>query len=383
MKKLLFKSIMSSVLFLPALAVSCVKTEQKNSEVKLLKINLLGKFSPQYEENFKTELQKQLQKRGLDNQIELKASSDSSYEFLSQQLLKNEISLAFMSATSIYQNIDEFKQKCFEPYIQTLTNAFKGDLVNDFYEQPNGLKLQEIASNEFKVYSRIPRAQWNNKENGMNWNGTVYVDGYQNLGHDLVDFQRGIIVLVATPEQISEIKQAWNNKDWKSFSKFQIGIGKPSSGSKYQLPNLLFKKHFNKAGNNFVSLKNTELVEKNAMPSSLNKMNKDTNIHIFFENEGYYLYKQVQNPDVFSPDPASRPNQVVDFLTVTDPIPYNVGVFNNNLSKAQKEAIAETFKVLKENNQNTWGDENGFNGFKTIKNTDEFWNNLTKVYEDK
>ncbi|AZZ65463.2 alkylphosphonate ABC transporter substrate-binidng protein [Metamycoplasma phocicerebrale] len=252
------------------------------------------------------------------------------------------------------------------PIIQTLTRAFKFDLnASDLYS--NGLendKLRKIAKNVQELFDKKPYKDWSDEE--YKWNGHIYETFYANKD-TLVDYYRGIIMIQGNEEQLKQIKKAWEEKDWNTFRNFGIVLGKATSGSKYILPEALFKKHFNLENNKFTSfaidsLKNSKkyLIEKakNIGKGSLK------NYHIVFDEMGSFAYTNNKNGNYYT---LEDPNSKIEFLTATEPLKYNViavnkDTFSDEQIKILKEIIFSLWKEGKDN----YGPRVGFNGYKII-----------------
>ncbi|QGZ97355.1 hypothetical protein GE118_00875 [Mycoplasma sp. NEAQ87857] len=349
----------STIITTSVVSFSCAKNSNDNiNEKQVYKLNLdLGDQNKDLTQQLTTLLNNQLKNNGQKFKIEIINTSDSNYDSIRDKLNKGEIDFAFVSTGSLYSKEQEIKQSGLLIKLQTLTKKFKGD-VNASNQTLKD--LENIAKNEYQVFTKIPREQWNDKENGMGWNGTIYTRAYDD--HQNVPYQRGLITILANEQDTKDIIEAWNNKDYKKFISYKLGIGKSSSGSKYILPQALLKKNF---PNQFISLKQL-MAQGDAIAAKLSEPNSD--VKIYFENEGFYGYNKVKNPDKY---PLDSKFGRISFLTVTDKLPYNVGVFAKGIKKEVADAIALAFTQIND----PWGPTQGFNGYKVINDSEqEFWN---------
>ncbi|CRH25633.1 High affinity transport system protein p37 precursor [Chlamydia trachomatis] len=68
----------------------------------------------------------------------------------------------------------------------------------------------------------------------------------------------------------------------------------------------------------------------------------------------------------------------MEALIVTNPIPYDVGVFRKSVNQLEQNLIVQTFINLAKNKQDTYGPLLGYNGYKKI---DNFQKEIVEVYE--
>ncbi|QCZ36702.1 ABC transporter thiamine pyrophosphate-binding lipoprotein p37/Cypl [Mycoplasma nasistruthionis] len=339
-------------------------------------------------ENIKTTLQQQLNNKLVElkskAKVEIKFTNDTDYATLKENLNKQEADFAFISSGSIYdgrnqkQDLDKLNLK-----LQSLTRKLKGSDPEAKYQENNN-PLFASASNQETYFKAIPWSeQWNDKANGNGWNGAIYTNFYEM--NNYVPYQRGLIAIVANEQMTQDIIQAWNNKDLASFIKFGIGIGKSDSGSKYLLPQALFKKHFNKAGQEFLSFDEIRTNTKKYPQATLkqakfteSQLEKNNDLHIFFANEGEYTWTKFKDSKQYAfavnNSNPGRTGQKITFLTVTDVLPYNIGVFSKNVSDKHANDISEALIKLASENKDPWGPSVGFNSYKIINDSKtEFW----------
>ncbi|RIV16877.1 ABC transporter thiamine pyrophosphate-binding lipoprotein p37/Cypl [Mycoplasmopsis gallopavonis] len=359
---------------------SCVDT--KKETVAKVKLQLAAPYADadQIKTNLTKYLNDYLKVNKVQAEVELIFRDTDDYLNVKDSLLKGEIDFGFVSSGSAYKYQASMKQNGIKPLIQTTTRQFQGDITNSFYAQAdegNLNSLEQAARSEEELFNSKPRSNWNSEgQLGMNWNGSVYNDFYTN---NQVDYQRGLVVVVANEEDTAKIEKAWKAKDLTTFVSFGLGIGKESSGSKYLLPQALFKKHF---GSQFISFADLKAKKANILESKLKSMNdpKTANIHIFMENEGFYAWSKVKSDDAYTPNATVRNGQKISFLTLTDPLPYNVGLFSKNVKPEIAKAIANAFAHLTPE-QNKWGEQQGFAGYRVIENPDQnYWAKIAKVF---
>ncbi|WP_426461130.1 ABC transporter thiamine pyrophosphate-binding lipoprotein p37/Cypl [Mycoplasma hafezii] len=362
-----------SVCATPMVALSCNDTNSKTEYILQLQApygnpEQIKQELTQYLNNF-------LAQKGSNKTVKINFVDGDDYSQVKDSLDKNEIDFGMVSSGSIAQYKTDVQNKKLHIVMQTLTKQFEGEQANAWYKNDQGIELQNIATKEQELYDKYPRNQWNNENNPLGWNGSIYQAFYND---NLVNHQRGLFVIVATPTITEQIRKAWNEKDLKKFISFGLGVGSIKSGSKYLLPQALMQKQFGEQFKSFRDL--TAKYPNNISNTEIKKLNdvKTENIHIFMANEGFYAYSKVKEPDKYTPT-GYREGQKLSFLTLTDPLPYNVGIASDKMDLADAKIIVDAFSKLAQENKDPWGPLHGFNGYKYIDNVDtEFWQ---KVYE--
>ncbi|WP_322935617.1 hypothetical protein RRG37_01170 [Mycoplasmopsis felis] len=387
---MLLKKILNSLfLSLPLISVVSLTSCKKETETKLLKINMLapyilGEFNN--ETDFKLELEKRLnneiQQLGSDFKVQINfKGDDDSYETNSIDILKGNVDFAFISSGYLINNKDRIKKNNLKVGIQTLSKQFKGDIEYDFKNKDNQINqyqdginddLRKIAQKENELFHLYPRSTWEEKNK---WNGSIYTEFYTNKN---VPYQRGVMVILGSEEERNLIKKAWEDKNLEEFLKYGLVVGKPSSGSKYILPEALFKKHF---GNKFISF--ADLITKGLIKQGeFKQMNTPNYIdsRIFFDNEGSYSYtKYKPNSDRYELS-SERSNQKIEYFITTEVLPYNVGLFSNRIPDRIIRIFGLAMQNLRKNNQDIWGSQHGFNDYRYIQNQEtEFWDVINKT----
>ncbi|SJZ59509.1 ABC transporter thiamine pyrophosphate-binding lipoprotein p37/Cypl [Mycoplasmopsis verecunda] len=392
MKKIKNGIIMGTALFAlasPLLSVACKGPEQNTSgtnetippnqqQNKVIKIQMLTPWSVGNDEtkitklktDIQTSMNNYLQSKNANISVDIKMVSSDDYQIISENIAKGESDLGFVSSGSLV-SVNTPDNEFNANIIQTLTSRFLGD-VKDANYGTDGMQLQQIAQAEQEAFNKIPwSAQWNDAENGNGWNGSSYTKFYADYNStdskNLVGYQRGLVAIVANDEVTQKIIQAWNNKNLAEFVSYGLGIGKPSSGSKYFLPEALMKKQFNTAQN--VQLKSfADLSEKYSGKLVQAKFTeasdeKNKNIHIFFDNEASYSYTKYKDSKAYAYaiNPTIRPEEKITFLTVTDPLPFNIGILSKNVNSEQISLIIQALDNL--NTESIYGRNVGFFGY--------------------
>ncbi|AMD81320.1 High affinity transport system protein p37 [Mycoplasmopsis canis PG 14] len=375
LKKILKGMLLVSSASMATIAtISCSNKEQKNIIKVKLSNNLKENQIPVFEDKINT----LIRKKGGDFVIKLTVEGDNdSYERNVSDLLSGKQDLVFTSSGKILSKKEELKRGNISLGIQTLTKMFKG--TNDNTEKYiHGLEsdpLRIIAKKEQKLFDRIPRDKWNDKEKGNSYSDSEYI--YKDFYTDkLTEFYRGIIFIIANDEDTENIIKAWESKDLEKFLSYgYVHSLDKESGSKYILPQALLKKHF---GNKFVSF--LDLIDKEKSPFKGDKKpikNNKVNLKdkkIFFDAEGLYSwtkFKDIVN-DPFSIS-TERPGQKFTFLTVTDVLPYNIGLYNSKISKENIKIFSESLNDLAKNKEDLWGPAAGFHGYKFIEDEDKIF----------
>ncbi|VEU58479.1 ABC transporter thiamine pyrophosphate-binding lipoprotein p37/Cypl [Mycoplasmopsis gallinacea] len=266
------------------------------------------------------------------------------------------VDFAFVAAGALKNNLDKLDVR-----VQTLTNTFLGDTQEGYYTDGTleNDYLRKVAKIESDKFNEKPFAQW------TNFNGVIHTDQYQSPT-EKVRFQRGMIWISGDDATRAAIKKAWNDKDWEKFRSFGIVHGDPDSGSKYLLPQNLLKLHFNKEGNAFTTL-GKELADHSrdfTNGSIKDWQTKHSDKKILFDNQGSFGYTSVKKADRYTP---KIEGEKLEILTLTNPLPYNLGVFNKRVPKKVQDAVAKAFVKMMEANKNTWGDYQGFNGYSIVE----------------
>ncbi|QIW62640.1 ABC transporter thiamine pyrophosphate-binding lipoprotein p37/Cypl [Mycoplasmopsis gallinacea] len=340
------------------LFVACQKEEVKNSQI--LYVALESSEVPQeiYAE-FKKYLSEELDKSWY--KVEFKANSTLDKTSTIAALKKggenaDGIDFAFVAAGALKNNLDNLDVK-----VQTLTNTFLGDTEEGYYSDGTleNDYLRKIAKIESDKFNEKPFAQW------TNFDGVIHTDQYQNPT-ERVRFQRGMIWISGDDATRAAIKKAWDDKDWAKFRSFGIVHGDPDSGSKYLLPQNLLKLHFNKEGNAFTTLAK-ELADHSSdftNGSIKDWQTKHSDKKILFDNQGSFGWTSVKKADRYTP---KIQGEKLEILTLTNPLPYNLGVFNKRVPKALQDAVARAFVKMMEENKNNWGNYQGFNGYSIVE----------------
>ncbi|ADN68950.1 ABC transporter thiamine pyrophosphate-binding lipoprotein p37/Cypl [Mycoplasmopsis fermentans] len=298
----------------------------------------------------------------------------------------NKFQVAFPGAWRYYQEYLNNKNKNVVAFMQTKTRAFKTKSSLNYNDQS---LYDPSKSNNFATLQAQYENELFNSEGGyVNWSDKSmggFVD-YKFLNmyeaDKYVDHQRGCIWIYGTNEERNLIKKAWNDKDWETFYKKGIYYGSNDSASKYHLPQALLKKQFN-LDKNFTLDSFASSNSKYFKKGKAKELGKDnsSNYHIAFDNENSFAYsnhgnKALENRDFYVKDK----NKTYEMLTLTDPIPYNVAIANNSLSKNVLELLAQTYIELANKNNNYVGNLWGLNHYSVISNEQtEFINRIEAV----
>ncbi|VEU71026.1 ABC transporter thiamine pyrophosphate-binding lipoprotein p37/Cypl [Mycoplasmopsis glycophila] len=355
----------------------------KQEEAKIIRMHLGDPYSKQdvIKANLENHFNSYLKSQDLNYKVAIEFTEDDNYATVKEKILKKEIDLGFVSAGSTYHSKEEMSISGIYPLVQTYTRKFAGEIKNAGYVDGSATDpLRVSAANEEAIFKSKPRQDWNNEGDlGMDFDGAIYRKVY-DAEDALVPYQRGLFVIVATPDMTQEIVKAWNEKDLTSFVSYGLGIGSADSGSKYLLPEALMKKHF---GKQFLSFKDLQAkYSEKVIKTKTKKANdqKNENIHIFMDNEGFYGYSKVESNDPYTPSAETRPGQEISFLTVTEKLPYNVALVNSKTIPTDvAKALGQAFVELQKGD-NSWGATQGFNSYAVIENPeDAYWKVLKET----
>lgn len=257
------------------------------------------------------------------------------------------------------------------PALETTTNSFVFDKEKDkFYvDGTDSDPLVKIAKEINKIFVETPYASWTDENH--KWNGNVYQSVYDPTVQ--ANFYRGMIWIKGNDETLAKIKKAWNDKDWNTFRNFGILHGKDNSFSKFKLEETILKNHFQ---NKFTTLNE----DRSAHPNAYKQKSADTlgtldDFHIAFSEEVSFAW--THNKSATKPF-ETKANEKMEALIVTNPIPYDVGVFRKSVNQLEQNLIVQTFINLAKNKQDTYGPLLGYNGYKKI---DNFQKEIVEVYE--
>ncbi|TPR54687.1 ABC transporter thiamine pyrophosphate-binding lipoprotein p37/Cypl [Metamycoplasma neophronis] len=297
--------------------------------------------------------------------IEVNYSNDNNN--LANNVIKGTSDIAVIT-TSLFNAGDN--PNLLLPLIQTTTRAFNFDKHISYYE--NGTEngpLRTIANKAYRLFSEKPYAEWTNSE--YQWNGSIYQKFYAEL-NDRVSYYRGLVMLQGNEEEINQITEAWNNKDWNTFRNFGIVTGDNTSGSKYLLQEALFKKHFNKPNNLFISFANDKI---NHSEKYMTGKPRDIgqgalqNFHIVFDELGSFGYtNNTKGGKLLNYYKPSKPDAKISFLTTTGPLNYSIFAASKLLPKDIAEAFSKALIEAWEQGEDDYGPTVGFNGYKLITN---------------
>ncbi|WP_027121118.1 ABC transporter thiamine pyrophosphate-binding lipoprotein p37/Cypl [Mycoplasma leonicaptivi] len=376
--KYIFATTTPITFFGSSLVASSCSQEQEKSEIKL---RIYAPYSNETQkEEFKKSFNEKLKEKENNFKINFDFSTSDDYLSNVNAISNNEIDFAFVSSGAILDKEDEIKELGLKLGIQTHARLFKGSLNENnekYSDGSNSDPLVKMAKNQEVLFKKYERSEWSSKNNPNKWNGSIFEEFYEN--NKSTPYQRGMIYIVANQEDKQKIEQAWFNKDFNKFLSFGIGIGKPSSGSKYILPEALFKKHFGSQFKSFAALQTDPQKSKNIKVASLKNINDQGNdkIKIYFDNEGIYTWTKVKNPDSLTP---KNSDVKIYFLTTTDVLPYNVGLFNKSVSQEQIDIITSILIELSQSKQDSIGISNGFAGYSNIsKNPKDFWKTINET----
>ncbi|MFV8401187.1 ABC transporter thiamine pyrophosphate-binding lipoprotein p37/Cypl [Mycoplasma sp. 2634B] len=375
-KKLLVGAGALMTTALPIIAASCNNDKEEKVELKLdlitpweLSGNNEGIAS--LKTNIENRMNQYLNTKKAGFTVKVKMVSDDSYQTVAQNITKGETDLGFVSAGSLVSEknyTDNFNPNI----IQTWTPKFVGD-IKDAAFSTTAANLETIAQNEQAKFDAIPWSErWNDQTNGNGWNGSAYTKFYQDYSsvadENIVSYQRGLIAIVANDDLTAKIKKAWADKNLTEFISYGIGLGKPTSGSKYILPEALMKKQFNTAANkqliSFADLlskpENNGKLVKATLKEASDEKNK--NIHIFFDNEGVYSFTHfsAKKQYAYAINAQVRPNEKITFLTVTDPLPYNAGISSKKVTENEMKLVTEALNDLASGTDPIYGRNVGF-----------------------
>ncbi|QKT05548.1 ABC transporter thiamine pyrophosphate-binding lipoprotein p37/Cypl [Mycoplasma sp. OR1901] len=372
---------------IPLVALSCSNKDKENlKEVKLSIYTgeaqgnltdeeynkILSQYKSQYNQ-FISDLNEELKLINPELKLDINIKGEETYENQIQSIQKNETDIVFLSSASIYEKKEDLlKRSGGKLFLQTYTRKFKGQESNDqsYVDGSTNDPLRKIALNEYELYK--------NKSNYTgSWNGAIYQDLYQD-SNNLTPFQRGMIIIVADENTKNEIVKAWEDKDYDKFISYGIGIGSQSSGSKYILPQALFKKHFGPKYKSFLNLQQDPKMQSYIKKVKFKEKDTNKDIHIFLDNEGSYAYTKESKLAKYY-ESNERPNEKIHFLTVTDVFPYNVGLKSKRISDKDANDISQALINLSKKGKDIFGSSNGFNGYKLIENAEtEFWDIIEK-----
>lgn len=276
------------------------------------------------------------------------------------EVIKGSAHLAFPSVGALMSNE---KHNEVNPYLQTLARSFNNDSTAAVYVDGTleNDPLRKLGASETEEFNATPYANWDPN----NWDKTNYI--YTNFydSSKKVNYQRGAIWISGTDEVRANIIKAWNDKDWATFKSFGVIHGSSDSGSKFILPQNLLKLHFNKEDNKFTTLSEEILNNANLfVEGKIAHLHKDASKHIVFDNQGSYSWTKSKEENLSKYTP--RDGEKLEILTLTNPIPYNLGVFNKDLPKEVIETISDTFIELANADQDPTGKSQGFVGYEKI-----------------
>ncbi|TDV23546.1 phosphonate transport system substrate-binding protein [Mycoplasmopsis mustelae] len=306
-------------------------------------------------------------------------------------LVKKEADMAFLPTGFLWDKKNDIINAGFQIKLQTLARQFRGDIKFDFKNPINGKysdgswndDLTKIARNVNEVFYGEPRSEWNND---YHWNGSIYQDVYNR--DNLVPYNRGSIILIGTEAQRAAIKKAWNQRDWDTFLSYGIVTGDSNSGAKYILQNSLLKKHFKEK---FRDLKTYQIDvnskhHNNITTGSIKGVHQAQylNKHIFFDNIPSWAWTpyKADGRDTYFINKDLRPNQNLEVLTVTEALPYFVGVFGKEVDPNVISVISKVMMKLSKEHKDIGAITNGFFGYFEIKDVEsEFWNIAKEVLD--
>ncbi|WP_406617501.1 ABC transporter thiamine pyrophosphate-binding lipoprotein p37/Cypl [Mycoplasmopsis adleri] len=303
----------------------------------------------------KYNIQAEFQKAGGDDKVTL------------NDVLTNDNVIAFPAVSKYYLDNANYLDST-NVFMRTLTNAFKNNLSSAGYSEGEDNYLIKQAKNQNEIF---------NSHNGYaNWPSKDYINSTYEWCYEpnkTVGWQRGSIWIMGTDEELAKIKEAWNTRNYEEFRKFGIIMGKEDSGSKYLLPQALFRKQFNKyfANSSFSEeLNNAQLSSYYTKSLKAKDMGKQKSYKIAFDNEMAFAYTKSDGKK-YVVNQKENPGAKLEILTVTDAIPYNIGVASKNIKQDILNAILDGFKETVKLNKNFVGVAYGFNDYAAVTNVND------------
>ncbi|WP_338822910.1 ABC transporter thiamine pyrophosphate-binding lipoprotein p37/Cypl [Mycoplasmopsis felifaucium] len=352
----------------PFVGISCQSTaEQKEETIEIRMPQDAMSYSDKVaQEAMEKAFNDKLMASKHNFKIKFVAASDNDLTTLND-VSSNDNIVAFPAVSKFYLDKDLYL-KTTNVFMRTLTNAFKNNLSSEGYSKGENNYLIEQAKNQNEIFqSRGGYANWA-KTDYVNY---IYPWCYES--NKTVGWQRGAIWIMGTPEERQKIKEAWNTGNYEEFRKHGIIIGNENSGSKYLLPQALLKKQFS-AYFADKSLKTETATPETASyyTSSLKAkaMGSQNTYKIAFDNEMAFAYTESKK-DNYKVNETVNPNASLEILTITDAIPYNIGVASKNIKYDKLNAIVTIFKELAQENNNPIGVAGGFNDYEVVTNVQE------------
>ncbi len=360
-KKLLQSFLKFLPLIIPAtIFVSCARRESNHL---IFNISLdhdadasISKFFELYSNNLSKKLDKKVT-------VSFNIIDDSFTKISNIQTAKADF--AFVNSQSIKDNgIEEFNL-----ILQTQTDAFKEDTNLDYYSDG---QLKSKAEKMTTLFSKTPYKDW--EDTAQQWTGSRYNFLYET--NKLINFYRGMILITGSEEEIKKIKEAWDQKKWSDFMNYGIGHGSSGSAGKFQLPDLLLRKHF---GSSYPGLQNAINQNPDKFANVRGReIGRDNKIKIVFDdansfawthndkNATNHFYTPTENNGKGDSEKSNNKNNKVEILTYTDPMLYDIGIVSDTLSDRYQKAIAEVFVELAKTKQDIYGPSYGYNGYNLI-----------------
>ncbi|WP_404911782.1 ABC transporter thiamine pyrophosphate-binding lipoprotein p37/Cypl [Mesomycoplasma hyopneumoniae] len=279
------------------------------------------------------------------------------------------IDFAIIDATT---TIEDDPEKELYNGLQTLTWAFKNSSDSPVFYK-NGTKndpLRQSAKELSDLFNKIPYDQWKSTQEGeQKWDGIAYRFLYDNSSPKrIISYYRGMIMIAGDDSTREEIKKAWDQKDWEKFRNFGIIHGKLTSAGKFKMQNFIIKKHF---GTNFPakSLNEDRINHPDKYLQAYgSSIGQDPKYKIAFDDEASFAWTESKNDkkQYYSNEKDGK----IEILSLTNPASYDIGSFRPSFNKIQADMITEAFVNLAKNDNDSYGPNVGYNGYKKINQKD-------------
>lgn len=336
-------------------------TDEKDKIIQI-KLNEFDWLDNDKKQEYFNKFKLKAEEKKLDYSFKFSAASSNDSENL-KDTLNNKNIISFPAITKYYVD-KEFYEDKIQVFTRTYTNAFKNNLESLGYENGKNDYLIKQAENQNKLFEGYE--SW---DLDSEWNGSFWPKLYEEPSKKTVAWQRGSILIWGDEVKRNEIKGAWKNKDWEKFRSFGIIHGSEDSGSKYILPQALLKKHFK----DFKTLKEEITNNTNKFSNAkASEMTKQKEYHIGFDNEMGFAWTKNNKGRYIVSDADRKAGYKLEILTLTDAIPYNIGVASSNIKNDDLKIIVDIFKELKAED-NYVMDCQGFTDFEFL--TKEKFNN--------
>ncbi|WP_033161016.1 ABC transporter thiamine pyrophosphate-binding lipoprotein p37/Cypl [[Mycoplasma] collis] len=297
--------------------------------------------------------------------LEIVSQDEKSSSF--QNVAVNKVNAAIVNIKDVINDTQYIDQNIVIPYAETLTRAFKNHTLS-FLEKGNYKSNPENFNigkdNEINEYFRkTPFSSWN--KNDQKWDGSKF-EIFYDKDNKLTNWYSGMITIVGTENELNMIRKAWDDKNWEKFSSFGIVHGKKNKQATWLAANKLFKDHFGLSDQSPIEKLDKNLITQGSGQETYTYYTDKNKKQIFIDDMYSFAWTFPKDKEKEVSAFKLAPNTKMEILALTNPISYDIIIFNNSVNEKTRLLFLDTLIKLSKSNKDDYGKKSGYNGYKKI-----------------